>query len=55
MPRIREFNQEDEDHFEIEDTQNEIDMEDSITLGKPNRNYTTSRSSSRDRLSQTQC
>jgi hypothetical protein len=54
MPRIRELSQEDEDHFEIEDTQNEVDIEDSITLGKPNRNYSTSRSSSRDRLTQTQ-
>jgi hypothetical protein len=38
MPRIRDFSEENEDHFEIEDTQNEIDMKDSITVQKPNRN-----------------
>jgi hypothetical protein len=38
MPRIRGFSQGDEDQFEMGDTQNEIDMEDSITLEKSNRN-----------------
>jgi hypothetical protein len=54
MPRIREFSQDDEHQFEKEVTQNEIDMEDSITLGKPKRNYSASRSSSPDCLTQTQ-
>jgi hypothetical protein len=54
MPRVREFSEEDEDHFEIEDTQHEIDMEDSITVQKPNRNSSTNGSSSGDRLNQTQ-
>jgi hypothetical protein len=54
MPRVREFSEDDEDHFEIEDTQNEIDMEDSITVQKPNRNCSTNGSSSGDHLSQTQ-
>jgi hypothetical protein len=54
MPRVREFSEDDEDHLEIDDTQNEIDMEDSITLQRPNRNCSTNGSSSGDRLSQTQ-
>jgi hypothetical protein len=39
MPRIGDFSQDDEDLFEMEVNQNEIDMVDSITLVKPNRNY----------------
>jgi hypothetical protein len=46
MPRVREFSEKDEDHFEIQVTQNEIDMEDSITVQKPNRNCPTNASSS---------
>jgi ankyrin repeat protein len=53
MARIREFSEEDEDHFELEDTQNEIEMEDSITIQKPNRNCCTNGSSSGNCLSQT--
>jgi hypothetical protein len=51
MPRIRKFSEEDKDQFEIEDMPNEIDMEDLITVQKPNRNCFTNGSSSGDYLS----
>jgi hypothetical protein len=53
MPRVREFIQDDEEQFEMGDTQNRIELEDSITIEQPNRNYSISRSSSPNPLTQT--
>jgi hypothetical protein len=46
MPSMGEFCEENNDYFEIEDSQNQVNIHNLITIDNPNNNYSISLSSS---------